>query len=138
MRYLALTLVLAMAALPVGAQSGSCADQTDEGLCLNGDRFLVTAQWRTATSAGEGTPQQLTNDTGYFWFFDSNNVELVVKVLNACGVNQTYWVFAAGLTNVEVTLTVTDTQTSAQKTYFNPQGTEFVPVQDTTPFFQCP
>ena len=26
----------------------------------------------------------LTSDSGYFWFFDADNIELVVKVLDAC------------------------------------------------------
>ena len=28
----------------------------------------------------------LTGDTGAFWFFSSSNVEVVIKVLNGCGV----------------------------------------------------
>ena len=46
--------------------------------------------------------------TGYFYFFNQTNVEMVLKVLNACGVNQHYWVFSAGLTNVDVTMNGAD------------------------------
>jgi hypothetical protein len=80
----------------------------------------------------------LTSDTGYLWFFSSQNVEAVLKVIDACGFNNRYWVFAGGLTDVEVTLTVTDTQTGAVKQYFNPRGTKFAPVQDTSAFATCP
>ncbi len=79
----------------------------------------------------------LTSDSGYFWFFNSANIELVVKVLDACTVNDHYWVFAGGLTNVEVVLTVTDTNTGAQQVYTNPLGTAYVPLQDTGAF-ECP
>jgi hypothetical protein len=41
------------------------------------------------------------------------------------------------LTNVSVTLTVTDTVTGAVRTYTNPQGTAFAPIQDTNAFV-CP
>ncbi len=44
----------------------------------------------------------------------------VVKVLNDCGVNSRYWTFAGGLTDVNVILTSTDTQTGAVLTYTNP------------------
>jgi lysyl endopeptidase len=107
-------------------------------LCLNGGRFEVTVSWATNTGntgAGQGVP--LTSDSGYFWFFNAANIELVVKVLQACGVNQHFWVFAGGLTNVEVVMTVTDTHTGVQKIYANPLGTAFVPLQDTGAF-SCP
>ena len=80
----------------------------------------------------------LTGDTGAFWFFSSNNVEMVIKVLNGSGFNSRYWTFAGGLTDVNVLLTVTDTQTGAIKTYTNPQGTPFQPIQDTSAFGTCP
>lgn len=104
-------------------------------LLLNDDRFRVEVSWRTNQGTqGEGNPVELTSDTGYFWFFNAANVEVVVKVLNGCGVNGKYWVFAAGLTNVEVVMRVTDTATGAVKTYTNPLGRAFLPIQDTGAF----
>jgi hypothetical protein len=108
-------------------------------LCLNGSRFQVDVQWTLAngeTGAGRAVP--LTADTGTFWFFDSANLEMVVKVLNGCGTNNRYWVFAAGLTNVRVRITVTDTLRQVTKQYTNPQGTAFLPIQDTSAFQTCP
>ena len=61
-----------------------------------------------------------------------------MKVLNACHGYERYWVFASGLTNVEVTLTVTDTESGQVRRYFNPQGTMYAPVQDTDAFATCP
>lgn len=107
-------------------------------LCLSGGRFKVTATWQTATSTGPAQGVTLTPDSGYFWFFDPGNVELTVKVLNACTVNNRYWVFASGLTNLAVTLTVTDTQTGQVKTYTNPQGRAFRTILDTGAFATCP
>ena len=107
-------------------------------LCLSGNRFRVTATWQTSTASGVGTAQALTSDTGYFWFFSSTNVEMIVKVLDACGVNNRKWVFAGGLTNVFVVVTVTDTLTGAVRTYVNPQSTAFLPIQDTGAFATCP
>jgi len=111
---------------------------TSTDLCLNNNRYRVSATWQTSTSSGVGTAVALTGDTGYFWFFSSNNVEMVVKVLNGCGLNSRYWVFAGGLTNVFVTIQVTDTQTGAVKFYTNPINTAFQPIQDTAAFATCP
>jgi hypothetical protein len=49
-------------------------------------------------------------------------------------VNSRKWVFAAGMTNVNVVLTVTDTVTGATRTYENPLNTPFAPVQDVAAF----
>ena len=114
---------------------------TATAMCLTGNRFQVAATFRT--SSGPTTPARpvkLTDQTGYFWFFDPGNVEILVKVLNACtfpGAPR-YWVFAAGLTNVEVLITVTDTQTGTVKTYNNPLNRAFPPVQDVSAFATCP
>ena len=117
--------------------SGPCTASAT-ALCLSGNRFRVTASWQSATASGDGTAVPLTPDTGYFWFFNNANVEMVVKVLNGCSVNTNYWVFAGGLTNVRVTVSVTDTQNGGVRTYVNPQGTPFQPIQDTTAFATCP
>jgi hypothetical protein len=119
----------------------SFSDRSVSGtsLYLNGERFKVDVTWKTPDGrTGTGAPVALTSDTGYFWFFNASNVELVVKVLRGCGVNGSYWVYAGGLTNVQTTLTVTDTTTGKSKTYLNPQNRAFQPVQDTSAFPACP
>jgi hypothetical protein len=117
--------------------TGACV-ASSTALCLSNGRFRVTAIWQTSTGSGNGTAVDLTSDTGYFWFFSASNVELVVKVLNACALNNRFWVFSGGLTNVAVTLTVTDTQTGAVRNYQNAQNTPYQPVQDTSAFSTCP
>jgi outer membrane protein assembly factor BamB len=108
-------------------------------LCLNAGRFQVRTSWKTGNgSTGNGQAMPLTPDTGYFWFFNRQNVELLVKVLNGCPVDHNYWVFAGGLTNVHVVTTVTDSMTGLVKLYRNPQGQPFQPIQDTTAFSTCP
>lgn len=120
-------------------ETGPCVEDATT-LCLVGDRFRVTADWQTQQGTqGSGNGVELTTDTGYFWFFDENNVEVVVKVLNACVPPfDRFWVFASGLTDVEVQLRVTDTVRGAVQTYSNPQGTAFQPIQDTQAFATCP
>jgi PKD repeat protein len=123
----------------VGTGSSACTPNATT-MCLNNARFRVTASWQKLDgTTGNGMAIPLTGDSGYFWFFNSANVEVVTKVLNGCYAPfDSYWVFAAGLTNVKVTLTVTDTTTGTPKTYVNPLGTAFVPIQDTSAFSTCP
>ena len=60
------------------------ADSTT--LCLNDNRFRVRSSYATAAGAsGAGQAVTLTPESGYYWFFDDANVEIVVKVVDACG-----------------------------------------------------
>ncbi len=117
--------------------NGLCTPDANS-LCLNNGRFRVTASYQSGAGNGNGTAIPGTSDTGQFWFFTSQNVEMVVKVLNGCALNQRYWVFAGGLTNVQVTLTVTDMSDGSIRTYTNPLNTAFQPIQDTGAFASCP
>lgn len=92
----------------------------------------------SVAASGSGQAVDLTADTGYFWFFNPANIEVIVKLLDGCTVNNRFWVFAGGLTNVNTSITVTDTTTGASRTYTNPAGTPFQPIQDTGAFATCP
>ncbi len=103
-------------------------------LGLSDCRFTLRVAWRDARGrTGQGNAVQLTNDTGYFWFFSPFNVELVVKVLDARAINETFWVFYGALSNVEYELAVTDLLTGVVKLYRNPGGT-LASVGDTGAF----
>jgi hypothetical protein len=115
------------------AAIGPCAPGITS-LCLQGGRFRVEALWETGGVGGHGFAVADTADSGRFWFFNEDNTELVVKVLEGCAVNDHYWFFASGLTDVEVLVIVTDTQTGRTRRYFNPQGKAYLPVQDTEAF----
>ena len=94
-----------------------------EVLCLgpNG-RFEARVAWKNPFNGdtGTGRARPLTADTGAFWFFGDQNLELMVKVLDGTAVNGHFWVYAGSLSNVEYTLTVTDTATGAVRSYHNP------------------
>jgi ELWxxDGT repeat protein len=102
-------------------------------LCLNGGRYQVEASWLTPQIHGNGVAVPLSADTGYFWFFSPSNVEAVVKVLDGQAANGHVWVFFGALSNVEYSITVTDTQTGLTRRYFNPQG-QLASVGDTHGF----
>ena len=119
--------------LIVGLSGGRCTSDSHT-LCLNNGRFQVTTTWRTPDGvSGVGTAIPLSSDTGYFWFFNSANVELVVKALDARLVNGKFWIFYGALSDVNYTITVVDTEKSVTKTYTNPQG-KLASVADTSAF----
>jgi hypothetical protein len=110
----------------------------DTQLCLAGSRFAVTTQYILPDgTSGPGHIIPLTADTGAFWFFAATNLEMLLKVLDGCALDDHFWVFAAGLTNAQVVTTVIDTRTGAARRYVNPQGIAFAPIQDTQGF-ACP
>lgn len=105
-------------------------------MLLNNDRFLVEVDWTDTASNGTGEGILVTDNSAAFFFFDSSNVEILVRVFDACEINNRFWVFAGGLTNVEYTLTVTDTSSGAQKTYNAPAASP--EIIDTSSFSTCP
>ncbi len=110
-------------------------------LCVNNNRFQVEVDWRTTTPpAGQGQAVAIPTapDSGLFYFFSASNLEMLLKVLNGCSINNRYWVFFAATTNVEVGVRVTDTQTGTVKSYFNRLGQAVPPIQDTNAFATCP
>lgn len=117
-----------------------CSDD-DTSLCLADGRFRVEVSWRTKdgnTGRGRMIPQG--SSSGLVWFFDRDNVEMLVKVLDACSVPglEAYWVFFAATTNVDFTVEVTDTSTGLTREYLNPAGQAAQPIQDTLTFRTCP
>ena len=94
-------------------------------LCLQNARFKIEVAWSVPAQGRSGVGQAipLSSDTGTFWFFDSANYELMIKVLDGRPVNGHIWVFYGALSNVAYAITVTDTQTGAIRNYANPDGT---------------
>ncbi len=110
------------------------------GLCLNQERFRIDLAWRSFDdTTGSGKAVSVgSDDSGLLWFFEADNWEMLIKVLDACAFNDRLWVFAAATTTVEYTLTVTDTQTGAIAEYFNPLGNAAAAITDTEAFDTCP
>ncbi len=103
--------------------------------CLGG-RFRAEIEFRAYD--GLMGPAQATAarsaDTAIFSFFDPDNWELMVKVLDGCGINQRFWVYSSASTDVEYTMTITDTLTGAEKVYTNPLGRIALTVTDNLAF----
>jgi photosystem II stability/assembly factor-like uncharacterized protein len=92
-------------------------------LCLTGSRFRVKVSWKDRSGAG-GTGQALplTAEAGAFWFFTLGDLDLAIKILDARAINGHFWMIYGSLSDLEFTVTVTDTVTGATRAYTNPAG----------------
>ncbi|MEM6703922.1 MAG: sialidase family protein [Acidobacteriota bacterium] len=102
-------------------------------LCLGG-RFRVTASFSAGGPLQTARSFPLTEDTGTFWFFEPDNLEILVKVLDGCNVNGHYWVFTAGLTDVEVEIEITELPNGNRWTTEHPGSSVFPPGSDVQAF----
>lgn len=108
--------------------------------CLLGSRFKVEVQWtdfssvtRNAHVASAGT-----SDTALFYWTNPNNWELLIKGINACTLNNKFWIYFAAATNVGYRVTVTDTQAGGSpKVYTNALGNLAQATNDINAF-SCP
>jgi hypothetical protein len=116
------------------AAEGSCVSD-DLTMCLLNNRFQVKVDWENQRNGntGVGTVVPISDTTGSFWFFNDENLELVVKVLDGTPVNGKFWFFYGALSDVIYTITVTDTEAEEVKQYVNPAG-NICGLGDTTAF----
>lgn len=110
-------------------------------LCLTPERFEVLVRWRDFFgNSGDGHAVDIDRqDSGLFWFFNAQNLELLVKVLDACTLSPPrFWTFTAATTNVEYALVVTDTEERRSRAYVNRLGSLARAIADTDAFATCP
>ena len=105
-------------------------------LCLQDSRFAVRVSWFTAEGeTGAGRVLRLgTNDSGVLWFFDPDNWEVLIKVLDGCALNDRFWVFSASSTDLGYLTEVTDTATGLVREYRNEPGRPAAAITDTAAF----
>ena len=98
--------------------TSTCGSGT-ETLCLTNGRFEVKLKYFNGGASGQGVtfPHPTADTTGYFWFFDSLNLEVGVKVLDGSAINGNYWVYHGAITTLPYTLTIRDTQKNVIKSY---------------------
>lgn len=122
---------------PVEAEGAPCV-ATPTALCLQQGRFRVEASFDSVQAGGgKARVRDLTPDSGAMSFFSPDNLEVLIKVLDGCGLNQRFWVYGAASTDVEYTITVTDTATGESVEYFKPQGPPAPAITDSDAFATC-
>jgi hypothetical protein len=99
-----------------------------DALCALSNRFIIrlrAVDHRTNRSGG-GEPHPENDIFGYFSVpaltGDPENPEVFVKILDGRSVNGNFWVFYGGLTDLQYTLSVTDSETGEMRQYSKPGG----------------
>jgi photosystem II stability/assembly factor-like uncharacterized protein len=106
---------------------------------INQSRFKVDLSW-TAYNGDTGKAFEAVryDDSAVLWFFDDQNMESLVKVIDGCDYDGHYWVFHSAATSVGFELEVTDTETGAVVRYENEVGEIPASIVDTSAFATCP
>ncbi len=127
-----------------GGGTGSCV-RTPAVACLLDSRFEVTVtMWDFSGNAAPGIIQTYggqsseTDQSASFYSFTEGNVELFVKMVDGCGLNNSFWLFVAGATDAEAEILVRDTQTGEVIRVYDPREQVFETVADTSAFSTCP
>lgn len=84
-------------------------------------QFFHQGAWRWAEIAVR------SGDSAVFHFFGADNLEVFAKVLDGCAVDRTVWVYASGLTDLPVTLSVLRARTHELEHFDVPDGTVLRP-----------
>jgi hypothetical protein len=128
-----------MLALPAAA-ADACGSETV--LCLNGGLHRVEGTYRLQDGrSGSLRFTPLTASSGYATFDassdDADDLQVMVKVLDVCSFYRSTWAFLGGLTDQELHIAVTHSETGVVKRYDNELKQVFEPVQDLDAF-ECP
>ena len=96
---------------------------TGEGLCpsncvANGRFSLGVSYRRRAQYVGAARSSAFVSDSGaVFSFFDQDNPELLLKVVDGCWLNGHYWVFGSAATDLRYSVSVTDHAAVSRRSY---------------------
>ena len=78
-----------------------------------------------------------SRESGLLYFFDKDNSEVLIKVLDACGVNGHRWVFVAPVTTLAFNLRVDETATGEYWEHKNPRGGATATTKSDITAFPC-
>lgn len=118
----------------VTAASAPSCTLRSTGLTLAGG-YRVDACWQSGDGrSGAAVDWRLpSSQSGILYFFERDNAEVLVKVLDGCGVNNRRWVFVAPVTDLGLRLRVTAPD-GTRWDYENRVGSVAVPRSDTNAF----
>jgi hypothetical protein len=124
---------------PIGIMPSSlpCVPSATAACLYNRFKVEVSYDATPANGSGPASVALESTESVKFTFFDPSNIEMILKVLNGCALGDHWWIFAGGLTNVGVSIKVTDTVHNTVKSYSSKKGDLFQAFADTAAL-PCP
>jgi photosystem II stability/assembly factor-like uncharacterized protein len=124
------------------AESMRKASPSGDALSLLAGRFHVSLSATNPEDGRTTTGSAIAQTDGFGYFSlpdftgDPTFPEICVKVIDATGLTDSFWLFYTGLTSLKYTLTVTDMVTGTTRSYQNASGDPSRPCggADTTTF----
>ena len=121
-------------ALASGFRPGVPCRPSPTRICLGGGRFRVGVRRFTLDEPGLARARPISESAGAFTFFADDNLEAVVRVVDACAGFDRFWVLAASLSDLGTEAGVLDTVTGEARLYVN---LDFWPTLDAAAFATC-
>lgn len=95
-------------------------------LALRDGAYLVSLEFQNPHS---GAPQSafswpIASESGGFWFFGEENLEVLLKLIDGTATNGCQWIFAGSLSDVEYDYFVVETASGRLASFANPFGTQ--------------
>lgn len=108
--------------------AGAYSDCIPQDVAFIFDWYEVRVCYETPDGRmGPGRPKSIgSQESGLIWFFNQDNIELLVKVLNGCAINGHRWVYVAPATDVAFNLQIQAQLTGDSWVLRNPQGAQTV------------
>jgi hypothetical protein len=124
----------------LGCSVASACMEDANSMCLVGGRFRVTLDYSgygANPPMGHGTGRHLTDNVTYFGTVDPTSADVVVKMINFCSLNNSWSVYIGGTTDINTTISITDTATGQiSQPFVNPLGQGFQLIRSQV--FTCP
>ncbi|MEM1205789.1 MAG: fibronectin type III domain-containing protein [Acidobacteriota bacterium] len=100
-------------------QANPPCEVLSDQLCLWDGRFALKATYLVPGTQSPVVAKTVpnTDGSGFFWFFNSRNLELLVDLVDGADDNGHFQLRAVALSDLPYTLEVTDTQTGLTRTY---------------------
>ncbi|MXX68287.1 MAG: hypothetical protein F4Y74_04925 [Gemmatimonadales bacterium] len=105
---------------PTGAGYSACRP-TVAPLTLEGGVKVSLCYQAPNGAMDDASAVYRSDNSGLLYFFEPDNAEVFVKVLDGCGINQHRWVYVAPLTDVAFNMYINDGRNPTW-TYFNKAG----------------
>ena len=105
-------------------------------MCLQEDnRFSVKLDWSGDNRSGTAVPLAHAVDSATFWVLGPFNSRVPVTIVNGCDVNGHFWFQTGSLPELEIEITVVDTQTGQVVEYIS--GSQSPAIIDRSAFNTC-